>query len=137
MATRLELSALLSQALVAFTIEFDNEFEHRMPHRTTSHGTTGEAESAPWLVSMVMWCNCMRLLRPEGMTVAELDHLARTPTNLTGMQEWGYLVVEPVRSSLVSSSLAADLTVRPTQAGRRAQFVWAPLPQLIEDRWRA
>jgi hypothetical protein len=27
---RIELSALLSQALVAFTIELDNEFEHLM-----------------------------------------------------------------------------------------------------------
>jgi methyltransferase (TIGR00027 family) len=34
-ASRLPLSALLSQALVAFTIEVDNECEHRIPHRTT------------------------------------------------------------------------------------------------------
>ena len=32
-ASRLPLSALLSQVLVAFTIEFDNEFEHQMPTR--------------------------------------------------------------------------------------------------------
>jgi len=31
---RLPLTALLSQALAAFIIEFDNQFEHRMPHRT-------------------------------------------------------------------------------------------------------
>jgi hypothetical protein len=36
----LPLSALLSQTLIAFSIEFDNEFEHRMPHRTTNHGAT-------------------------------------------------------------------------------------------------
>jgi hypothetical protein len=29
------LSGLLSQALVAFTIEFDNESERQVPHRTT------------------------------------------------------------------------------------------------------
>src|SRR5580658_808460 len=40
MADCLPLSALLSQALVAFTIEFDNEFEHQAPHRTTNHGLT-------------------------------------------------------------------------------------------------
>jgi hypothetical protein len=28
------LSALLSQALVGYTVEFDNEAEHRLPHRT-------------------------------------------------------------------------------------------------------
>src|SRR5260370_32121794 len=40
------LSALLSQALVAFTIEFDNEAEHRLPHRTTDHGRSGRARAA-------------------------------------------------------------------------------------------
>ena len=34
----LPLSALLSQALVAYTIESDNEAEHRLPHRTTAAG---------------------------------------------------------------------------------------------------
>ncbi len=34
---RLPLAAVVSQLLVAFTIEFDNEFEHQMPHRTTRH----------------------------------------------------------------------------------------------------
>jgi hypothetical protein len=33
MAAGLPLPTLLSQALVAFTIEFDNEFERQMPHR--------------------------------------------------------------------------------------------------------
>jgi DNA-binding MarR family transcriptional regulator len=132
----MDLSALLSQALVAFTIELDNEFEHLMPHHATGNGTNGDSETAPWLVSMVMWCNCMRLLRPEGMTVAELERLARTRSNLAGMQRWGYLVVEPVPSSVGSRTLPADLIVRPTEAGRKAQFVWAPLPRLIEDRWR-
>src|SRR5690348_6903370 len=58
----LPLSALLSQALVAFTIEFDNEAEHRLPHRTTSHGTSGPGDGAAklWLVSLAMWENCMR-----------------------------------------------------------------------------
>src|SRR5438034_306366 len=50
----LPLSALLSQALVAYTIEFDNEAEHRLPHRTTSHGASGPGDGAPvpWLVSL-------------------------------------------------------------------------------------
>jgi hypothetical protein len=41
MVDQLPLPALLSQALVAFTIELDNEFEHQMPHRTRNHGATG------------------------------------------------------------------------------------------------
>jgi hypothetical protein len=37
---RLPLSALLSQVLVAFTIEWDNEFERQVPHRTSNYGST-------------------------------------------------------------------------------------------------
>ena len=50
----LPLTALLSQALVAFTIEFENEFERRMPHRTSNYGGSRQG---PWLVSLVMWSN--------------------------------------------------------------------------------
>ena len=136
MPSALELSALLSQSLVAYTIEFDNEFEHLMPHRTTSHSTTGRAAGSPWLVSMVMWSNCMRFLRPEGLTVGELEGLARTSTNLAGMQRWGYLVVQRPRSAEGVRTAASELRVRPTATGRQAQFIWRPLPEMIEHRWR-
>jgi hypothetical protein len=63
----LPLSALLSQVLVAFSIEFDNEFEHRVPHRTTNHGSTGDLASVPWLVSMTMWLQMLRFVPDEGM----------------------------------------------------------------------
>jgi hypothetical protein len=115
------LSALLSQALVAFTIEFDNEFEHRMPHRTTNHGGT----AGPWLVSMAMWMNCMQFIGEEGVPVRRLEELARTPTNLNGMVRWGYI------------SIGADKVIRATRNGRRAQQVWRPLCGVIEQRWRA
>src|SRR5215469_1367933 len=61
-AGRLPLSALLSQALVAFVIEFDNEFERQMPHRTTDRGRTQGQGKVPWLVSMAMWSTCMRFV---------------------------------------------------------------------------
>ena len=71
----LPLSALLSQALVAYTIEFDNEAERRLPHRTTSHGASGPADGAPapWLVSLAMWENCMRYVTGEPITVGDLE----------------------------------------------------------------
>jgi hypothetical protein len=47
-AGRLPLSALLSQVLVALTIECDNEFERQMPHRTSNYGSTA-GRDAPWL----------------------------------------------------------------------------------------
>jgi methyltransferase (TIGR00027 family) len=36
-------SALLSQTLVAFTVECDNEAEHLLPHRTATHGLQPDA----------------------------------------------------------------------------------------------
>jgi len=47
----LPLSALLSQALVAFTIEFDNAAELQMQHRTSRHRPAG---GGAWLTSMAM-----------------------------------------------------------------------------------
>jgi DNA-binding MarR family transcriptional regulator len=127
---QLPLTALLSQVLVAFTIEFDNEFERQMPHRTTRHGSTAGAggRRGPWLVSMVMWSNCMQYVPDEGIAVRELARRARITDKsmrlvLTRMGAWwGYLAVEPPH-------------VRPTPAGRQAQQVWRPLTAMIEDRW--
>ena len=118
---RLPLATLLSQALVAFTIELDNEFERQMPHRTSSKRAASRGD--PWLVSLAMWSTCMRFVPDEGMTVRELERLARTPTNLKGMERWGYIVIGP------------DGLIRATAAGRRAQELWRALPSLIEERW--
>jgi len=68
MATFLPLPTLLSQSLVAFTIEFDNEAERRIPHCTTRHGATKSTLPKPWLVSMAMYLNCMQFLNENGMS---------------------------------------------------------------------
>jgi DNA-binding MarR family transcriptional regulator len=127
---RLPLPTLLSHALVAFTIEFDNEFEHLVPHRTANHGSTTRSHPVPWLVSMVMWSNFMRFVDEEGITVRELQHRLRMPakkmrTWLTRLGEWwGYIVVEP------------NAVVLPTSGGRKAIEIWRTLESLIEKRWR-
>jgi DNA-binding MarR family transcriptional regulator len=127
---RLPLPTLLSHALVAFTIEFDNEFEHQVPHRTTNHGSTTRSHPVPWLVSMVMWSNFMRFVDEEGTTVGELQHRLRMPTKnmrtwLTRLGEWwGYIVVKP------------SAMVIPTPGGRKAMEIWRTLDRLIEKRWR-
>jgi len=51
----LSLSALLSQALVAFTIELDNEAEHRLPHRTTNHDGAVLRATARGLRARQIW----------------------------------------------------------------------------------
>ena len=128
----LPLSALLSQALVAFTIEFDNEFEHQMPHRTTRHSSS----HGPWLVSLVMWSNCMRFVTGDGISVGELESLARTPTNWNGMERWGYIVVEPDPADSRPKPPRSAWVVRATTKGRQAREVWRPLFDAIEKRWQ-
>jgi hypothetical protein len=131
---RLPLSALLSQALVAFTIEFDNEAERQIQHRTTGHGGT---RGGVWLVSMAMWLNCMRYAGTEPITVGEMRHLARAGTNLAGMQRWGYITVTPAPADSRLKPPHSDQLVRATGQGLRAKAIWEPLTGEIEQHWRA
>jgi DNA-binding MarR family transcriptional regulator len=135
MASRLPLSMLLSQALVAFTLEFDNEFEHRIPHHTTagSAAPTGRL----WLTSQVMWENVVRYLEPDGVTVGLLHERSRTISDtLAGLRRWGYVTVDPWSGTAGGGRASDGAVVRPTRAGRRAQEVWRPLGGEIEGRWR-
>jgi methyltransferase (TIGR00027 family) len=131
----LSTSALLSQALVAFTIELDNEAEHRLPHRTTNHGTAGQGDG-PWLVSLAMFENCLRFITDEPITVGELETLARTGTNLDGMRRWGYITIDGTAAKSHKSRPGPDVVLRATTRGLRARETWLPLPGLVEQRWR-
>jgi DNA-binding MarR family transcriptional regulator len=133
--TRLPLPTLLSQALVAFTIEFDNEFEHRSPHRTTTGTQAPGASRHLWAVSMVMWCNCMRFVGEDWMPVGELLRLARTETNLAGMQRWRYIDLEPQPDDIRATPPRSDLLVRATARGLRAREVMRQLGHIVEERW--
>ena len=113
------LPTALSQALIAFTMEFDNEFEHRIEHHTGNKAGRGV-----WLTSMVMWSNFMRLIPVGGVALREVAANGAI-TNLSGLQRWGYISVEPT-----------DQTVRLKPGGRRAQQVWRPLTGEVEQRWR-
>ncbi|HET9971558.1 MAG TPA: SAM-dependent methyltransferase [Streptosporangiaceae bacterium] len=132
---RFPLSALLSQALVAFTIECDNEAEHGIPHRTTDHGP-GWPGDGVWLTSLVMWENCMRYVADEPMTVGELEARARTRTNLDGMRRWGYLTIDGTARKIHKGTPGPDAALRATAAGLRARQVWPSLPARVERRWR-
>jgi len=133
---RLPLSALLSQALVAFTIEADNEAEHRLPHRTQDYGlSAGAATDAPWQTSLVMWANCLRHVPDEGITVAGMRAAARTGTNLDGMRRWRYVTYTPDPGR--GKRPRPDAIVRLTPGGQRSRQVWDGVPAEIEQRWRA
>ena len=137
MSTNLPLSTLLSQVLLAFTIEFDNEFERQMPHRTTNYGATAGSQHGPWLVSLVMWSNCMQFVGEQGVRAGELEDLARTQTNLNGMRRWGYIIVEPDPADSRPKPPRSTWVIRATSKGRKAQEVWRPLFGAIEKRWQA
>jgi hypothetical protein len=133
------LSARLSQALVAFTIEVDNAAELTVAHRTTSFGSTGERGSA-WLTSLAMWFNCPRGLADAGeLSVAELSERARMGTNLDGMRRWGYITIDGVgrvaRGAPRPHAKAGSLLAL-TRRGAEAEAIWRPLPAEVEGRWR-
>ena len=135
MAGRLPLTALLSQAFVAFTIECDNAFERRMPHRTAARPSKASRREVPWLTSMVMWFTCLRFLTDEGRTVEEIDRLARTSTNWNGMERWGYVDIAPDPADPRPRPPRRDWVVRATPGGQRAQATWAPIADEVEARW--
>ena len=127
------LATLLSQVLVAFTIELDNEFEHQI---------SAAGAHAHFLVSLVMWSNFMRFVPDGGLPVRELSARACVAKgaphpSLPGMERWGYVRLERDPADTRPKPPRADWIVRATGHGRTAQEVWRPLPAVIEDRWRA
>lgn len=131
------LSTLLSQALVAHTIELDNEAEHRLPHRTTRQDDAVPGRSGPWLVSFALWANVLQYLDDEGTAVAELRARARTDELLLGgLRRWGYVTITPPPGQTLRNPPQDEATVHPRKAVLRARADWAELPALIDDRWR-
>jgi DNA-binding MarR family transcriptional regulator len=104
-----------------------------MPHRTTLYGGR---RGTPWAVSLSMWSNFMRVVDETGVSVRELERRARARPHLSGMQRWGYVVVAADPADGRRRPPRREWLVRPTEAGRRAQAVWRPLPAAIEERWR-
>jgi DNA-binding MarR family transcriptional regulator len=131
----LPLTAQLSAALTAFTIEADNEAERLIDHHTTDDG--GPRRSV-WLTSLAMWFNCLRELRDGQLTVAELERRARMSTNLDGMRRWGYITIDgtgrvPRGAARPKPKPGSVLAL--TERGHAAAQLWAPLPNQIEQRW--
>jgi DNA-binding MarR family transcriptional regulator len=142
------LPTLLSQLLVAYTIEFDDAYEERVPHFTTVGRYAGIGPQSVWLVSMAMWSDFMRHVPDEGVTIAHLGALARKPTasmksTFGGMERWNY--VRPARSAGATTSrrpgfgsakgVRDEWLVMPTSPGKRAQEIWKPLGAEIDGRW--
>ncbi len=139
MPSRAPLSTLLSQVLVAQTIELDNEFEQRL---------ADSGESAR-VTSVVMWSNFLRFVG-DGVTVGELTEAAGLPkprvlSTLGGMERWRYVFVAPSTAGRPTKDrrdgygsargLRSEWIVRPTPAGRATQEIRPALFDEIEQRW--
>jgi hypothetical protein len=133
--TQPPLSTLLSQVLIAHTIELDNEFERRF----------AEAGGGARVASLTMWSNLLRFVG-HGTTVGALVAASGLPrpqalSRLGGVERWRYVSVGPDGAAKRDGYGSArgtkdDWAVRLTDAGERAAAIWQALPAEIERRWR-
>ena len=130
--SRLPLPTLLSQVLVAHTIELDNLAELRLPHHTSGNDRDGGSDT-PWLVSYVCWANVLRYVGPDGLTVAALRTQARSDRLLLeGLRRWRYLrLIPPAGKPLAKPFPGATLRAhhpprspRPGGLGHPARQSW-------------
>ena len=147
---RRSLSALLSQVLVAFTVEFDNEFERLM----------GKAGYPGARLSLVVWSNLIRFVGGGAVSVRDLAAQALAPDKkmkfeLGCLERWGFIVLSPDPADARPVPIAAhrqsgrelrdgwgsgrgirgDWLVRLTSKGLTASEIWPPLFGEIERRW--
>ena len=146
------LSALLSQVLIAFTLELDDEFEKQM----CESGYAGAS------LSVVIWSTLMRFLADANPSVRELAAQSlssekRMKFELGCLERWSFITLEAdpaddrpiaVRPHRLAGRLLRDgwgsgrgirsgWIVRATAKGRRAIEIWTPLFDEIENRWLA
>lgn len=128
---RLPLATLLSQALVAFTIEFDDELEQRLPHITTVGERAGFGPDRPWLVSRVMLASYLRYIGDDegGTPVREVQALACVSpaivkSRLHHLEWWQHVTVD-------------KRVVRLTPGGARTRDEWEPITAAVGKRWRS
>lgn len=145
------LCTLLSQVLVAFTLELDNAFERRM-NQAGYHGAT---------LSMVLWSNLVRFVTAGAISVRDLAHRALAPETqirfqLGCLERWGFVVlradsgderpvptgVQHKSSRMLRDGWGSGRGVRSawkvllTEKGRMAGEVWPLLFGEVERRWR-
>jgi hypothetical protein len=125
------LSALLSQILVAYTVELDSEFERRML------GTQAAAR-----LSLVIWLNVLRFLAEGPVSVRTLAARALAAEEqgkaaLGCLERWGVILLQPGKRAGFGSGrgIRADWPVRLTASGETAIRIWPELIAQIDARW--
>lgn len=126
------LSALLSQVLVAYTVEFDNEFELLM----SQAGYRGAR------LSLFIWRNLMRFIGSDGTSVRDLATQSLTPADqvkfeLGCLERWGFIFLQPGKRAGWGSGrgIRVDWIVNLALKGKTSVSIWPPLFSEIEHRW--
>jgi DNA-binding MarR family transcriptional regulator len=126
------LSALLSQILVAYTVELDGEFERRML----------QTRSRSARLSLVIWLNLLRLLADGPVSVRTLAARALTTEDATAaglscLERWGVVELQPGKRAGFGSGrgIRADWPVRLTTSGETAVRIWPELIPEVDARW--
>jgi DNA-binding MarR family transcriptional regulator len=118
-AVGLPLFTLLSNVLVAFTIEFDNEFERESD------------------LSLAISANVVRVLNEKGVRVRDVPLLAGVSKEAASMalgflQKKGIAIVDVETDPAGSRAKIARLTSK----GRAAQVAYRQIVGSIEERWK-
>ncbi|MEY2424659.1 MAG: hypothetical protein QOI61_231, partial [Actinomycetota bacterium] len=137
MAEELPLTSLLSQVLIALTIEADNEFERRVPHFIS------DDKSKPWmgvwLISHAMYAHFLRFVEDDGIAMGDLAVAAGygPPVHPAyhGMRRWGYVTYTPDIAGASPKKTDAAAVVRCTPNGRQARDAWSDVLAEMQDRW--
>ena len=126
------LSALLSQILVAYTVELDSEFERRML----------QTPSRSPRLSLVIWLNLLQFLAAGPISVRTLAARAlSTADNTTAalgcLERWGVIALQPGKRAGFGSGrgIRADWPVHLTASGETAATIWPNLIPEIDARW--
>ncbi len=126
------LSALLSQILVAYTVELDCEFERRMLL----------TQSRSPQLSLVVWLNLLQFLADGPVSVRALAARALTTEagvapELGCLERWGVIALQPGKRPGFGSGrgIRADWLVRLTPSGETAVGLWPDLIPEIDARW--
>lgn len=148
--SRRPLSALLSQLLVAFTVELDNDFELRMARL----GFPGDR------LSLAAWLGLLRFVGENPTPVCDLAaqtlmEQTHIKSLLGCLERWRFVWIgcasagkeasagpdTHIRSALHQDwgsgrGMNARTTAQLTPMGAKARESWEPLPREIEGRWR-
>jgi hypothetical protein len=125
------LTTLLSWSWVAFTIEVDNAVE----------AAGSDHLKRLFRISMAMWANGLRFIEEDGVTVDELQALARARCNIGGLERWGWISVGDAGAERREGygshrGVKGSTVLRPTRAGSYARRLWPRTITTVEERWR-